>query len=154
MDVAMELQRCLDDSHVSYDVTKHKRTGCSSETAETSHVPGDNRAKGVVLKWNETFILAVVPSSRHVELDKIGEFVKGPVKLASEREANRLFPDCEEGAIPVIGSAYRVPTIVDELLEIPNEVYFEGGDHRCLVHVSGDSFGRLMCDVPHGQISG
>jgi Ala-tRNA(Pro) deacylase len=32
-------------------------------------------------------------------------------------------------------------------------VYFEGGDHRALIHMSGDDFRRLMTDVPQGHIS-
>ncbi|NNF80503.1 MAG: YbaK/EbsC family protein [Rhizobiales bacterium] len=153
MSIAMELQRYLEDSHVSYDVTEHKKTSCSSKTAEASHVPGDSLAKGVVLKWNETYLLAIVPATRHVELDKVEEFLDGKVKLASEQEASRLFPDCEEGAIPVMGGAYGVPSIIDELLEDSQEIYFEGGDHRSLVHMSGDEFSYLMCDVPRSQIS-
>lgn len=153
MGIAMELQRYLEDGHISYDLTKHQKTSCSTRTAEASHVPGDNLAKGVVLKWNEIYLLAIVPSTRQVELSKVENFLDGKVKLASEQEASQLFPDCEEGAIPVMGGAYGIPSIVDECLEDPEEIYFEGGDHRTLVHISGDQFGRLMCDVPHGRIS-
>ncbi len=153
MSIAMELQRFLEDCYVSYDVTEHKKTDCSAKTVEASHVPAERLAKGVVLKWNETFLLAIVPSSHQVELAKVERFLDGKVELASEQEASRLFPDCEMGAIPVMGSAYGVPSIIDERLDDPPEIYFEGGDHQSLVHMSGDQFGRLMCDVPHGQIS-
>ena len=153
MGVAMTLQQYLDDHRVAYEVTRHRKTGCSSMTAQSSHVPGGSLAKGVVLKWDDAYLLAVVPSTRHVELDKIADIVEGPVKLASEREASRLFPDCEKGAVPVLGAAYGLATIVDDSLDDCDDVYFEGGDHRSLVHVTGDRFDRLMSDVTHGQIS-
>ena len=75
MGIAMTLQQYLDDKQVAYEVTRHRRTGCSSKTAQASHVPGDNLAKGVVLKWDDTYILAVVPATRHVEIDRIAVFV-------------------------------------------------------------------------------
>jgi Ala-tRNA(Pro) deacylase len=33
------------------------------------------------------------------------------------------------------------------------DVYFEAGDHRGLVHISGAEFRKLMTGVPHGDIS-
>jgi Ala-tRNA(Pro) deacylase len=43
--------------------------------------------------------------------------------------------------------------VVDEQLDECDEIYFEGGDHRSLVHISGEQFGRLMSDVPHGRFA-
>jgi len=117
MGVAMTLQQYLDDKEIAYDVTKHRKTACSTMTAQASHVPGDSLAKGVVLKWDQTYILAVIPATRHVEIGRVGDIVEGEVELASEREVNRLFPDCDNGAVPVVGEAYGLPTIVDERLD-------------------------------------
>ena len=153
MGIAMTLQQYLDDKQVGYDVTKHRKTACSSMTAQASHVPGDSLAKGVVLKWDDTYILAVIPSTRHVELEKVTDIVEGPVTLASEQEVNRLFPDCDHGAVPVMGEAYGLPTIVDERLDDCDDIYFEGGDHRSLVHITGDHFSHLMGDMTHSKIS-
>ena len=153
MGIAMTMRQYLDDYHAAYDVTTHKKTGCSSRTAQVSHVPGDDLAKGVVLKSGKTYILAVLPASHHVELDKIKDIVDGPVSFATEKEASAQFPDWESGAIPVLGVAYKLPCVVDERLENRDDVYFEGGDHRTLIHVSGEQFDRLMNEVQHGQFS-
>jgi Ala-tRNA(Pro) deacylase len=82
------------------------------------------------------------------------DFVPGPVSLATESEASRLFPDCEEGAMPALGMAYGLPAVVDDDLHGCDDIYFEGGDHRSLVHISGDQFDRLMGDVPRGRLRG
>ncbi len=153
MGIALTLQQYLDDKQVAYEVTRHRRTGCSSKTAQASHVPGDNLAKGVVLKWDDTYILAVVPATRHVEIDRIADLVDGPVELASEQEVSRLFPDCDKGAVPVTGEAYGLATIIDRRLDDRDDIYFEGGDHRSLVHITGERFNRLTDDMTRGQIS-
>ena len=153
MGVAMTLQRYLDDLHVSYDVVTHKKTGCSTMSAQSSYIPGNSLAKGVVLKSDGTYILAVLPATCQVELERLQDLVDGPVTLATESEASQLFPDCEEGAVPALGVAYGLPAVIDEQLDSRDDIYFEGGDYCSLVHINGDQFGRLMSDVPHGQFS-
>jgi Ala-tRNA(Pro) deacylase len=44
-------------------------------------------------------------------------------------------------------------SLVDESLEGRGDIYFEGGDHRTLVHLSGEQFHEIMAKVPHGRIS-
>ena len=154
MGIALTMQEYLEDNHVPYDVARHDKTGSSAMTAHAGHVPGGSLAKGVVLKWDGSYLLAVLPASRHVDLDKVGSLIGEPVELATEDEASALFPDCDTGAVPIFGAPYRVACVVDERLETRDDVYFEGGDHRTLVHVSGDGFVRLMYGMPHGRISG
>ncbi|MGO4832272.1 aminoacyl-tRNA deacylase, partial [Rhizobiaceae sp. 2RAB30] len=71
MGLAMTMQEYLEDNHVHYDVARHSKTGSSAMTAEASHVPGNSLAKGVVLKWEDGYLLAVLPASRHVDLEKV-----------------------------------------------------------------------------------
>ncbi|WP_244467936.1 aminoacyl-tRNA deacylase [Nitratireductor soli] len=153
MGIAMTMHEFLEDNHVPYDIARHARTGNSTMTARVSHVPGKALAKGVVLKWDGGYMLAVLPASRQVDLGKVGEIVGEKVELASEEEAARLFPDCEEGAVPVFGVPYRIASMLDEDLEMDRDIYFEGGDHRTLVHVTGAGFERLMYGMPRGRIS-
>ncbi|HYZ32617.1 MAG TPA: YbaK/EbsC family protein, partial [Crenalkalicoccus sp.] len=68
-------------------------------------------------------------------------------------EIARLFDDCELGAVPPIGAAYGVPVLVDESLDGAAELYFEGGDHRTLVHVGGAAFRALTKDARRARFS-
>lgn len=153
MGIALTLQEYLDDSHIAYQVTSHKKTDCSAQTAEVSHVPADQLAKGVIVKSDGFYVLAVLPASRRLDMKRLGKVIGEPVTLATEKEASMLFPDCQTGAVPVIGSAYKIASIVDRRLDEQDEVYFEGGDHRCLVHVNGNQFGHLMYGIPHARLS-
>lgn len=153
MGMSLTMQEYLEDNHVAYDVVRHEETDSSTRTAQAAHVPGRRLAKGVVLKWSEGFMLAVVPASRHVDIEGVARIVGEAVTLASEEEASALFPDCERGAVPIFGVPYRLACVVDGELENRREIYFEGGDHRTLVHVPGREFSRLMYGVPHGRIS-
>jgi len=153
MGIAVSLQEYLDDHHIHYEVMIHERTGSSLQTALTTHVAGDSLAKGVVLTREGGCVLAVVPASSKVRLDAIEEMLHCPVGLASEDEASSLFPDCEAGAVPPIGAAYGLDTIIDDSLDHQRDLYIEGGDHRSLIHMPGVEFQNLMKDVPHGHIA-
>ena len=137
MAMSITLQQYLDDQHISYDCLVHDRTGCSSESAEASHIPGACIAKAVVLKRRDGFVLAVVPASEKVRLENVGRQLGQPVALATEDEIASLFPDCEPGAVPPIANAYGVASLVDDTFERLSDIYFEAGDHQTLAQRGG-----------------
>ena len=153
MGVALTLQQYLDDQGIKYDVMTHKKTSSSAGTADAGHIPGDRLAKGVVVKRKKGYLLVVLPASHQLKLKELAGWLKQPVDLATEEELSTLFPDCDTGAVPPIGAAYGLRAVVDESLEGHEDVYFEGGDHRTLVHLSGTEFHRLMEKTPHERFS-
>ncbi|MGI9356523.1 MAG: aminoacyl-tRNA deacylase [Rhizobiaceae bacterium] len=152
MGIAISLQNYLLDNGIEFDSIEHRPTSSSSETAIASFVPGNKLAKGVVVKNREAYLVTVLPSTRKADLNKIGDFLHQPVALALEEEIIPLFPDCEQGAIPPIGDAYGMLTIVDEDLDDEDDVYFEAGDHCTLVHLSAGEFRKLTQKSAHVRI--
>ena len=153
MTMAPTLERYLTDQGTTYQLLSHSLTQTAAETAHASHVSGNRLAKGVLLADGDGYLLAVLPASHQLDLDRLGAWLGRPVSLASEQEVGRLFPDCELGAIPAIGWAYGLDVIVDDSLATQDEIWFEAGDHRSLVEVGGDQFRRLLGAAPHGVFS-
>jgi len=147
MSIGRKLKEYLADARVEYDLVEHPRTECSSRTARVAHIPGDRLAKSVVLQHDDGYVLAVVPSTHRVEVGSLERTVGCNLNLASEPEIADLFDDCRLGAIPAAGAAYEIDTLVDDCLTGQPEVWFEGGDHRTLVHVSGEAFRKLMAEA-------
>jgi Ala-tRNA(Pro) deacylase len=153
MATALSLEQYLRDNGASYEVLPHEPTMSATRTAEACHVSAERLAKAVVLKYDGGYVLAVLPASHHLELDELRTRLNRPFALASEEEIARLFPDCERGAVPPIGAAYGIITIMDDSIAEQPDIYFEGGDHATLLHMSGQTFARLMAGTPHGRIS-
>jgi len=152
MGIALTLQEYLSNRSITYDVMTHELTKSSTRTAQASHIPGDRLAKGVVLTKEGGFVMAVLPASCKLQLAAIEQMLHCPVNLATEDEISSIFLDCEPGAVPPIGAAYALDSVVDESLEAQTDLYLEGGDHRSLIHISHEQFHDLMKDVPHGHI--
>ncbi len=149
MGIAITLKQYLDDHHATYDVITHNRTATSCQTAEASHISADSLAKGVVLKRPGGYALAIAPASSQVKLDEVVRSLDWSiVGLATEEEIAWLFPDCDLGAIPAIAAAYGLEAVVDKSLEGKSDIYFEGGDHHSLIHMSGAEFYKLIEAVP------
>jgi len=153
MGIAITLQEYLDREGVHYELVEHPYTGNSMHAAEAAHVPGDLVAKSVVLEDDQGYLMAVVPATHRVALGKVHRELDRMLGLATEDEVAHIFSDCDRGAAPAVGQAYGMDVMVDDRLLAREEVYFEAGDHRDLVHVRGDDFRSLMHDARHGQIS-
>ena len=63
---------------------------------------------------------------------------------ARERELRNIFFDCQKGAIPPLGPAYGVPTLLDGKVPSEGDVYFRGGDAGDWVHMRGAAFRDLV----------
>jgi Ala-tRNA(Pro) deacylase len=153
MGIAISLQQYLDGRGVPYDVMTHERAMGAQATAHASSIPEDNLAKGVLMRREEGYLLAIVPASRRVELKALEQWLQQPISLASEVEASTIFGDCELGSIPPVAAPYDLTAVMDDSLEGFKDIYFDGGDHCTLVHLTGPNFHRLMADVPHAHIS-
>jgi Ala-tRNA(Pro) deacylase len=154
MGISITLQQYLNDHEVSYHTMVHKLTATSQETAEAAHIPGARLIKAVVVKTEgNKYMLALLPASRHLQLDMLKDMLLEDVSLASEEEFTPLFNDCDAGAVPALGMAYNLDVIVDRSLVDVGDVMFEAGDHQTLVHMDAGDFENLVSTAMHGQFS-
>jgi Ala-tRNA(Pro) deacylase len=117
-------------------------------------VPGNRLAKSVILGDEQGYLMVVLPSNRQVNLGELHRQLNRNLGLATESELGSLFTDCETGALPAMGPAYGLETVVDDLLAEQPDIYFEAGDHEQLIHVSAEVFEVLMGDrIRHGCFS-
>jgi len=144
MTLARSLKLHLERHGVTYTTLPHPATGSSHDTAAAAHVPEDHIAKAVVVQDAQSAAMVVIPASHWLRLETLNEKLDRHFVLAPEDELARLFPDCAAGAIPPVGAAYRMETLVDENLASLARVFMEAGDHESLIEVSGDDFLRLQ----------
>ena len=151
MAIARKIEEYMAQHGLDYEVVMHMHSHSSMETAELAHVPGDRLVKSVILEDDDGYVMAVLPSTQHVRIGKLSHALNRKLRLATEDELAPLFADCELGAIPPVGLAYGVTTIMDESLAEQPEIYFEAGDHENLVHMSRSAFMALMEHADHAR---
>lgn len=153
MAVAPTVSQFLDSHHIEYEIVEHPRSVSSARIAAAAHVPGDRLAKSVLMGDDEGYLIAVVPSTHRVDLSRVHKETRRMVGLAVEKDVADVFRDCDPGAIPPLGAAYGIKTLVDDSLINQPDVYFEAGDHEELIHVSRSQFQEIIAGAEHGIIS-
>jgi Ala-tRNA(Pro) deacylase len=153
MSIAPTLQKYLAAENIQYKEIQHEPSMSSTRTAEACHISGDRLAKGIVLRRDGEYVLAVVPASHHLRLSDLRTTLGDSVQMADEGEINQLFRDCARGAVPAIGKCYGLDIIVDDSIETQPEIYMEAGDHETLLHFTHAQFARLTANAPHGRFS-
>jgi Ala-tRNA(Pro) deacylase len=120
-----------------------------------AHIPPHQLAKSVIVEDDAGWAMAVLPADRVVKLGRLSRVLdRKRLRLAEEDSVAALFADCDRGAVPTVGMAWGIETIVDDELEASEFVYMEGGDHEHLVRMSRDQFHELMRSARHGQFCG
>jgi Ala-tRNA(Pro) deacylase len=153
MSIAPTLQKYLTAENIQYEEIPHQLSMTSARRAEACHISGDRLAKGVVLRRDGEYVLAVVPASHRLRLSELRTKLGDDVDMADETEIDQLFRDCAHGAVPAVGKCYGLNLIVDDSIEAQPEIYMEAGDHETLLHMSHAQFARLTANAPHGRFS-
>lgn len=153
MGIALTLKQYLDASQIPYALETHKPTKTSLATAHACDIASEDLAKGVLARCKDGYILAIVPASHQLDLNRLGGWLGQPVSLAAESDLDVVFRDCESGCAPPLADAYGLNAIVDTSLNGRSDVYFEAGDHRTVVHMGGRAFDSLYSNAPHVRIS-
>jgi len=132
-------------SRIEYELMPHREAYTAQEVAQTAHVRGRRLAKVVLVRAGRgDYLMAVVPASTHVDLELLGR-ISGHqhLALATEGEIQRVFPDCELGAMPPFGNLYGLPVYLDACFAQQENIIFQAGNHHEVVRMTFPEYERL-----------
>jgi Ala-tRNA(Pro) deacylase len=145
MAVPASVSDYLDRNNARYSVVSHPAAYTAQEEAAAAHVAGREWAKAVVCMADDQPILAVLPATCAVDLERLKRLVNArSLRLANEAEFSGLYRDCEVGAMPPFGPLYRQPVFVDQSLTTGSEIAFNAGSHRDAIRMPYREFQRLV----------
>ncbi|MDH4154751.1 MAG: YbaK/EbsC family protein [Nitrospira sp.] len=148
MPIPRTLKSRLDREHVHYDILNHSQTERARAVAEALRLPEQSMVKVVIVKVKDRFVTMVLPATTKIDFQRLrGIFGTHRVRLATEDELARLFPDCEVGAMPPLGTLYGLPVYVDRSLIGDEEIVFEGGTHSEAIRMRYWDFAALVFPV-------
>lgn len=141
MSIAQSVRSFLEENGIEYEHHEHEPAYTAQEVAAADHVPGKEMAKTVVMTNGEKFVMAVLPATRRVDVERFREAAGDEgLRLAEEEEFSDLFPGCETGAMPPFGSLYEVPVIVDRSLREDETITFNAGTHADTITIAYSEF--------------
>ncbi len=139
------LRAYLDEARIDYMVRAHRPAFSSSRVAEAAHVPGRELAKVVIVCLDHRLVMAVLPSTQHIDLGHLRELTGArSVRLAREDEFVARFDQCELGAMPPFGNLYDMEVLVAESLTQDEYISFNACTHTEIMTMAYADFERLV----------
>jgi len=144
MPLLQRLEEFLQAKQAAYTHSIHRTAYTAREVASAEHLPLTEVAKTVVVHTDIGYVMLVVPANKLVDFQEVRqELGLKQLRMATEHELTRLFPDCELGAMPPMGPLFTLPVYLDAAMVDEKVIAFNGGTHRDVIHMSTLEFRRL-----------
>src|SRR5215472_9027576 len=128
MPLTERLRSFLETNHAEFTLTDHPKAFTAREVAAAEHLPPKEVAKSVVVFGDGEYHMIVIPASRLVDFQEVRLTLGlSQVRLATEDELAKLFPDCELGAMPPFGPLYGIQVYLDNSLAGEETIAFNAG---------------------------
>ena len=135
------LKAFLKEKALPYEVITHPQAFTAQQVAHAIHESGKVLAKTIILGADDTHVMCVIPAHHKVKLGWVKDILNVKhVGLADENTMEKLFPDCEVGAMPPIGPLYNMKVIVSEELAGNPDIIFNACTHRHCVKMAYKDF--------------
>ncbi|MDP1830965.1 MAG: YbaK/EbsC family protein [Geothrix sp.] len=140
-----KVKEFLNTNGVPHQIIPHPVAFTATSVAGAAHIPGKEMAKTVVVDLDGQHVLAVVPATRKVDLERLRQATGAlTAELADERAFLADFPECEPGAMPPFGNLYGLRVFVEPHLAADPEIAFNAGTHTEVIRMAYQDFERLV----------
>jgi len=144
MPVPSRIRDFLDSENVSYEELRHPPAFTGQEVAHELHLSGKQCAKTVVLEGDGRLAMAVLPASNRLNLQDLKAVMEVEhLEMLAESALNKLFPDCQAGAIPPLGRLYGMEVWVDRAVCDSEHIVFCAGTHEDCIRMKYSDFAKL-----------
>jgi Ala-tRNA(Pro) deacylase len=115
---------------MNFEELHHREAFTAQAVAQREHVTGHRVAKVVIAMVDGQPVELILPASRHVSLERVRDILSArDVRLASEKELEQYFSDCEIGAIPALRHWPNVEVLMDASMQVRGDILFQAGTH-------------------------
>jgi Ala-tRNA(Pro) deacylase len=136
-------------SDVEFELLPHRRTLNATSEAQVLGVLPQMTAKTVVVRADGGCVRAVVPASRRLSLEKIGELLGAEAALLTEPELDGSYPQFELGAVPPFGGPEGDHVVVDRALSECDYIVLAAGAHDASLRLRP----RDLIAVAHARVA-
>lgn len=139
------IKRMLDRRGIPYEELHHRVAFSTQEVAQAEHTSGHRVVKVVVAYADDRPVELILPASRRVVLNRVQELLGAEkVRLATEAEMDRIFTDCETGAIPPLRHWKDVAVLMDASMPSTGDLVFQAGTHEDAIRLQSQYWLELV----------
>jgi Ala-tRNA(Pro) deacylase len=131
------IRKMLELRGIHFEELHHAEVYTAQEVAQREHFSGHRVAKVVIAMADDRPVELILPASRHVNLGRVRTVLHAhEIRLATEREMEKQFTNCEVGAIPALPHWKGIDVLMDPSLNVEGDILFQAGTHADAVRLS------------------
>lgn len=153
MPIASKLSQFLDSKGIMSQSLHHPRSEDFGHAIELTNAIPELCVKSVALIDDDGPVVAAISYLAELDLELINKTFNRKLQYLNDQTADRLFKDCESGALPALAMAYGLPVMVDSALLENEYVFCASGCASTLLKIPGLSFRLAMIGAIKGRIS-
>jgi len=151
--IASKLNQYINRKGIMYQPLHHPRSANFGQAIELANAVPELCAKAIPLIDKSGPVVAVIPYLADLDLAVINTTLNRQFQLLSDENTNKLFKDCDSGALPSFAMAYGLPVIVDIDMLDNDQVFSASGCSCTLLKISGVVFRTAMMGAIKARIS-
>jgi len=141
MSLPYSVETYMHKNNIRYNSIPHKKTETALANSTKIQCSASDMAKVVAFNLDGMNALFVLPSNEKIHIPTIRDELRvRHVHMLNEAELKTLFRDCEVGAMPAMGSMYKMPTFLSKHLKDHYSIYFNGGTHTDIIQMETQDY--------------
>lgn len=150
MAISKKVLEYLDKNKYKYEIIEHRTTFTAWDTSQTEKVKPQEVAKALVLMADKDPILALLPSNRNLDKNKLLKIVNAARKKKGEKNYKKIGFAKEAwmkknvigkvGATPPFGGLLKFEIFIDSLLSKNKKIYVGSGEYDASIRVSTSQY--------------
>lgn len=146
MAISKKITGYLEKNKYKYEIIEHKTTYTAWDTAQTEKIRPQEVAKALVIKLDSDYVLALVPSNRNLDKQKLLKIVNAQRKKVKAKAYKKIDFAKEVwmkknllgkvGAVPPFRELLKLDIYADSLLWKSKNIYLGSGEHTASIRVN------------------
>ena len=146
MAISKSIHNYLEKNKYKYEIIEHKTTYTAWDKAQTEKVKPQEIAKTLVMKADGEYILALVPSNRNLDKNKLLKLINTNKKKKGEKTAKKIDFAKEVwmkknilgkvGAVPAFKGLLKLEIYLDNLLAKNKKIQIGSGEYTVSIKLN------------------
>ena len=160
MPISKKITGYLDKNKYKYEIIEHRTTYTAWDTAQTEKVKPQEVAKALVMKADGDYLLALVPSNRNLDKQKLLKVINAGRKKSGAKKYKKIdFAkevwmkknlDGKVGATPPFRGLLKLDLYADSLLLKSKKIYLGSGEYTNAIRVNTSQYVKTEKPVKGG----
>ncbi|MBU0671301.1 MAG: YbaK/EbsC family protein [Patescibacteria group bacterium] len=155
MAIPKKLLKFLDDNKVKYEILEHRKVYTAFDRTETQKQDPKIVVKTLVMKLDNNYGLALIPSNKNLDKAKLKKAAKPAFKKVDFAKEPWMKKNVlgKVGATPPFGSLMKMPVYIDASLLKNKDLIVNSGEYTESIKLKTKAFEKLEPEFIKGSFS-